>query len=95
MEKELERYFCKASGRVQGVGFRYFVQTNAQILGVTGWVKNMEDGTVTMEMQGTKDLLADLRGRIEKGTCFIKVNAFEEKQITVEESDTDFSIRYE
>ena len=40
------RYFGRATGRVQGVGFRMFVQQHASELGLTGWVRNMEDGSV-------------------------------------------------
>lgn len=40
------------SGRVQGVRFRYFIQQNAQDLGVAGWVKNLPDGRVEALFQG-------------------------------------------
>ena len=49
------RYFAKASGRVQGVGFRMYVRENASRLGLKGWVMNMSDGTVDMEVQGPSD----------------------------------------
>ena len=39
-------------GRVQGVGFRYYAVNKANQLGLTGWVKNLPDGTVEMEVQG-------------------------------------------
>ena len=39
-------------GRVQGVGFRYKAKYLAQSLGLTGWVRNEMDGTVTLEIQG-------------------------------------------
>lgn len=44
-------------GRVQGVGFRYTAQYAANAYGVTGWVKNEYDGSVTMEIQGTEEQL--------------------------------------
>ncbi len=73
MEGELIRCFGKAKGRVQGVGFRFFVQQNAIELGLTGWVRNMDDGTVTMEIQGRQDKINALEQRIRKGNYFIKV----------------------
>ena len=41
-------------GRVQGVGFRYTVVQAANALGLTGWVRNERDGTVTTELQGDR-----------------------------------------
>ena len=51
----LVRRAMRAEGRVQGVGFRYFVQSAARKYGLTGWVMNMPDGTVAMEAQGDED----------------------------------------
>ena len=41
-------------GRVQGVGFRYYAVNKANQLGLTGWVRNLPDGTVEMEVQGNE-----------------------------------------
>ena len=41
-------------GQVQGVGFRYRARYAAQSLGLTGWVENEDDGSVTLEVQGTR-----------------------------------------
>lgn len=43
------------NGRVQGVGFRYFTRRAADLIGVTGWVRNERDGSVTLEIQGTEE----------------------------------------
>lgn len=48
-----ERRHIHFYGRVQGVGFRYKAKYMAQSLGLSGWVKNEWDGTVTMEVQGS------------------------------------------
>ena len=47
-------------GRVQGVGFRYYAVNKANQLGLTGWVKNLPDGTVEMEVQGNEPSIDEL-----------------------------------
>lgn len=94
MTEQKIRYFASAAGRVQGVGFRYFVQTNAMELDVTGWVRNMDDGSVTMEIQGAGEQLKKLVGRINKGSAFIKVKNMELTQIDVINQDKKFAILY-
>ena len=53
IEKEIRKHLI-FSGRVQGVGFRYRAMNIAQMLGLTGWVKNRWDGKVEMEVQGKR-----------------------------------------
>ncbi len=48
------------SGSVQGVGYRGFVKSNAQKLGLTGWVRNTEDGGVEVTLQGEKEKIERL-----------------------------------
>ena len=48
------RFYLRFKGRVQGVGFRFFAAMNAERCHLTGWVKNMSDGSVTAEVQGTR-----------------------------------------
>lgn len=59
------RYLVR--GRVQGVGFRFFVEREARLLGVTGWVRNVPDGTVEVLASGTHDQHVQLRGRLYQG----------------------------
>jgi len=94
MAENLIRYFGTATGRVQGVGFRMFVQQHAIELGVTGWVRNMEDGSVTMELQGTQAQIDALSNAIRKGNFFIRVKTFslEDRPLVTDESG--FKIRY-
>ena len=47
-------------GRVQGVGFRYYSVYKARALGLTGWVRNLYDGTVEMEVQGKESEIDQL-----------------------------------
>ena len=55
------------SGRVQGVGFRYHAYRLANAYGLTGWVQNLYDDRVEMEVQGEerriRDMLRDLKGQ--------------------------------
>ncbi|MFA6003814.1 MAG: acylphosphatase [Elusimicrobiota bacterium] len=55
------------SGRVQGVGFRWFVHDCAENLGLRGWVRNLSDGTVEAEAEGRPQDLAELFRRLQSG----------------------------
>ena len=63
----MKRFFIKVSGKVQGVGFRYYTQQKAQQLGLKGWVRNEMDGTVEIEAEGTESSLEELISFIKKG----------------------------
>src|SRR4030095_5317046 len=54
-------------GRVQGVGYRYFVVTEAEDLGLEGWVRNLPDGRVELVAQGPKGRVENLLERCRKG----------------------------
>lgn len=54
-------------GRVQGVGFRWFVRTEARRLGLAGWVRNLPDGTVEMRASGIAQFLSALEQAIQRG----------------------------
>lgn len=55
------------AGHVQGVGFRWFVQREAQALGVAGWVRNEPDGTVSLVAEGPQEALDALVARLHEG----------------------------
>jgi acylphosphatase len=65
-------------GRVQGVGFRWFVEREAHILKIAGWVRNNSDGTVEVLAQGTRDQLSGLRSRLREGPRASRVDDVEE-----------------
>ena len=91
---DLVRYFGTATGTVQGVGFRMFVQQNAMNLGITGSVKNMSDGTVTMELQGPQAAIDRLEAIIREGNYFIKVQSFGLEVRDVVAMEQRFEIHY-
>jgi acylphosphatase len=65
------------SGRVQGVGFRYFVEKNAARIGVTGWVRNLDDGGVEVHAQGSAAQLTELEGLLREGPRWAEVRGVE------------------
>jgi acylphosphatase len=73
------------SGRVQGVGFRAFVQYNANQLGVRGWVRNEDDGRVQVYAIGTADQLNRLTALLYQGPRFAEVRGVEEQQAPMQQ----------
>ena len=65
-------------GRVQGVGFRWFVEREAHILGIAGWVRNNADGSVEVLAMGSRDQLLGLRSRLRAGPRAARVDDVEE-----------------
>ena len=88
-EKNIRKHLI-FSGRVQGVGFRYRAMNIAQMLGLTGWVKNRWDGKVEMEVQGKREEIGKLISMLYQQR-FIWIEDIEEKEIPVEK-ESSFSI---
>jgi acylphosphatase len=74
--KQARRFVVR--GRVQGVGFRWFVEREAHILGIAGWVRNNTNGTVEMLAHGTPEQLTALRARLREGPRAARVDDVEE-----------------
>ena len=79
-EKAAEARRFVVRGRVQGVGFRWFVEREAHILGIAGWVRNNADGSVEVFAQGTRDQLSGLKSRLRDGPRAARVDAVEESE---------------
>ena len=62
------------SGRVQGVGFRWFVEREAAQLGMTGWVRNCENGDVEAIANGTPEQHRALRQKLQHGPRAARVD---------------------
>ena len=81
-------------GRVQGVGFRFFAQDVAQELGLTGWVRNLPDGSVEAYAEGPREALEAFIKRLGDGPPMGKVQTIIPAWKTPQgASDTSFSIR--
>ena len=78
MEKIRKHFYF--SGRVQGVGFRYRSYYIAQSMGLTGWVKNLWDDRVEMEVQGDPNKINDLILYLQ-AQRFIQIEEMDEKKI--------------
>lgn len=57
----------RVEGRVQGVGFRWWVQALGREMGVRGWVRNLSDGAVEVHVAGEEALIEEFEGRLETG----------------------------
>ncbi|MBE7721540.1 acylphosphatase [Lacrimispora indolis] len=93
MEKwEKIRKHIYVSGRVQGVGFRFRAQQLARGFGLTGWVKNLDDGRVEMELQGTEVEMDRLFERLRQDR-YIRIDGFQTERISPVE-ENGFQVRY-
>ena len=90
MEQQLEALIL---GRVQGVGFRYFVRTAARRLGVTGWVCNTRDGSVRVVAEGSSRCLKQLLEALEHGPSLASVEDVRCRWDKPSGAFSDFSIR--
>lgn len=80
--KQAKRWFV--SGRVQGVGFRAFVQRRAAELAVEGWARNLEDGRVEVYAVGIAKKLSELAAALHAGPPMSDVRTVEERDEAVQ-----------
>ena len=67
-------------GRVQGVGYRDYTQRAAHALGLTGYVRNLDDGSVEVYAIGASETLSDLASALRKGPRFADVRGVDERE---------------
>ena len=84
------RYYV--NGRVQGVGYRYFVLREAEALGVAGFARNLPDGRVEVVAEGPEDALQRFEERLRQGPAFASVAGVERVE-TSPRGDAGFHIR--
>jgi acylphosphatase len=89
------RYSIIVTGRVQGVGFRYFLQLIAYRLNLTGWCKNLMDGTtVEIEVQGLDKNISLFISSIKTGNNFSKVDNINSSTLPIIDAEKKFVIKY-
>lgn len=79
-------------GQVQGVGFRYRAMYAAQSLGLTGWVENEDDGSVSLEVQGDPALFPQLFALIQRSD-YIHITSIREHICTPDPWERSFRVR--
>jgi acylphosphatase len=79
-------------GRVQGVGFRWFVREAAVGLGLVGWVRNRQDGGVEAEAEGESSALARFAAELRNGHPYARVDGVEEVSVPPQ-GERSFDIR--
>lgn len=86
MALEKVRKHMFVNGRVQGVGFRYRVQSLASVLKLSGWVRNLDDGRVEMELQGTEEMMKQLFEELDNDRFIVVKDVLTEMIPVIEES---------
>ena len=81
------------TGRVQGVGFRYFTQRVAAQHGIHGWVQNTPDGRVEIEAEGDDEAIRQFENRVSTGPAGARVDHVDTTDIAVGPLRSGFSIR--
>lgn len=71
----MERLHVIVSGYVQGVGFRHWAVREARFLGLTGWVRNLADGTVEVTAEGDRASLTAFLGELRRGPSYADVES--------------------
>jgi acylphosphatase len=87
---EIVRKHFHIDGQVQGVGFRYRAEHGAASLGLTGWVRNLEDGSVEMEIQGPEDRITRLLILIGRG-MFVRMENVRERTLPTDPCERGFA----
>jgi acylphosphatase len=81
-----ERLVCRiyyVRGRVQGVGYRNFVQKSGNAIGITGFARNLDDGRVEVIAQGTASQLEELEGHLWRGPRWAEVRGIDKEESTI------------
>ena len=82
-------------GRVQGVGYRAFVERRASALGLVGYVANLEDGRVRVHVEGERSVIETLVAHLETGPRFARVERADVAWLPPSGDFSSFGVRYE
>ncbi|NLL14447.1 MAG: acylphosphatase [Fibrobacter sp.] len=89
-----KRILIIVKGLVQGVYFRYFTREAAMKIGVNGWVRNLSNGDVEIEAQGTEDKLDLFLEQVRKGPQLSRVESTDVTELPLLENENGFVIKY-
>ena len=90
----MDQLRVRVEGRVQGVGFRWFVRERARRLGLSGWVRNLPDGSVEVAASGDSQEVQMLREALAKGPPGANVRALVDLPTeALDELDAPFAIK--
>jgi acylphosphatase len=88
------RLSARVTGRVQGVGFRHFARTQANRLGLSGWVRNERDGSVRLEAEGSEEDLQTLLEALHQGPAAARVRDVQADWGEAEGTFNGFEVRF-
>lgn len=89
----MKRYLVKISGDLQGVGLKFFAQGIASSNNLTGRIKNCDDGTIHMEVQGEDRSIVKFLSTIRKDNQYIKIEDMVTKNINLVDNEKAFKIK--
>jgi acylphosphatase len=92
MTEEAKTALVRITGRVQGVGFRFWTRGQAQRLGLTGWVRNEADGSVTALICGPNVAVSTMLERCRSGPPGASVANIETESALLDEVPSEFRI---
>jgi len=82
------------SGRVQGVSYRASTASEARRLGLVGWVRNLPDGSVELEAEGTSDIVDKLLSWCRQGPPAARVSGIAVEELAATGTDREFRVTY-
>lgn len=94
MTNGTERVTARVQGRVQGVGYRFFTRSEARRLGLTGWVRNEADGSVSVAAEGPRTDLELLVERLIEGPPGAAVRNVDVHWEAAKHDATSFDVRH-
>jgi acylphosphatase len=88
------RKAIEVSGRVQGVGYRYFVRDCAEDLGLSGWVRNSPLRTVEIEVQGNEEDVEAFCEKLREGPPLARVKEIQISEMSIMSNEPVFDITH-
>lgn len=92
--KELKRYYIVFHGNVQGVGFRFFAQREAERSKLKGWIRNKPDGSVDMEIDGDETTVMNYLDNLKSNHPYANVSSAEIKERPMPNPYDSFHIKF-